>query len=116
MRVRDGLLIHTATFQTRAITRANNMDTSAASGSTITVKCRVEDNSGRTAMENLALTGTLSATGYFRAGSGIEKDSIISVTGDGFASAKKYLVKSPPQLAAGDGALYVVGLEAIADG
>ena len=115
MRIPYALFTHTATFKARAITRTNNMDTSAETGSTLTVQCRIEDNSGRTAMEQLALTGVLTGTGYFPPASGIEKDSIISVTGPGFASARKYLVKSPPQLAGGMGNVYVCGLEAYAD-
>ena len=116
MRVRDGLLVHSADVPMVTQDRSNNLDINTVSGSN-TVMCRVQDDTGRTAMENHALTGTLTATGYFRSGSGIEKDLVITVTGDGMPSAgRKYLVKSPPQLVAGHGALYVVALEAIADG
>ena len=113
MRTPYHLLPHTASIDNKNITRENSMDVGLTSQSATTTRCRVEDVAGSESIVTQRLSGTRIALGYFPAGTAIVTQSILSVTGKGFAAATKYECKSPLKLAAGDGALYVCDLEAI---
>lgn len=109
------LLHHSATLMPASISEVAGIDKPEyALGSTY--PCRVEESSSQRGLDNQRLENTWTGIGFFPPeynGSAvtIAKDTLISVTGPGFASATVFRVSGPARNPAGHGVLQVLGLE-----
>lgn len=107
------LLVHTCSWVPFSSSYSNNMELPDTGAGSSVCMCRINEAGGSADMVNQRLTGETRATGYFPPGVELAKGAILTITGGAYGSVgKKFIVRSPLNIMAGDGSLYVCDLEA----